>query len=192
MQVFRHKNCKILAHLTFIKYLTRMELSERINQLLKNKKVTAYEVSKKTGISESTLSRILNGNTAKLGFNSATVLANYFDVDLEWLRWGFGTMSKIDITKNNEPVIVQEKSEIINKLFSEINEQKKELKELYIKVGRLEEKNSRLQTENSYLRQENELLKKDSSTPKYYNFDEPEILMAAEPAVPYLKKKNIY
>jgi phage repressor protein C with HTH and peptisase S24 domain len=71
-----------------------MKLNERIRQLIKNKQITAYEVSKQTGISESTLSRILNGNTEKLGFKNASLLANYFNIELEWLRFGEGEMLK--------------------------------------------------------------------------------------------------
>jgi phage repressor protein C with HTH and peptisase S24 domain len=91
-----------------------MKLSERIKYLIEKKKITPYEVSKKAGISESTLSRILNENTEKLTFNSAAKLANYFHVDLDWLRFGEGEIPKqIKSSTNKIPVIhkVQDNSQ---------------------------------------------------------------------------------
>jgi phage repressor protein C with HTH and peptisase S24 domain len=69
-----------------------MGLNERIRYLLDNKRVSAYEASKQSGVSESTLSRILNENTAKITLRNALKLANYFQVDYEWLRFGEGEM----------------------------------------------------------------------------------------------------
>jgi transcriptional regulator with XRE-family HTH domain len=51
-----------------------------LSNLIKNKGVTAYEVSCGTGISESTLSRILNKNT-KPNIQNRKILAEYFNVN---------------------------------------------------------------------------------------------------------------
>lgn len=67
-----------------------MELKERFSKLLKDNGVTSYEVSQRTGVSQSTLSRILNGGTLKLSMKNADILAKYFHVNDEWLLSGQG------------------------------------------------------------------------------------------------------
>jgi transcriptional regulator with XRE-family HTH domain len=67
-----------------------MKLNERINQLIENRGVSAYEVSKDTGISQSSLSRILGGHTKRISRQAAELLARYFHVNEEWLRLGIG------------------------------------------------------------------------------------------------------
>mgnify|MGYP003755744021 CR=1 FL=1 len=55
-----------------------MSMSLILNKLFKDRGVTPYEVSIKTGISESTFSRVLNNETKKLGIRNTEILANYF------------------------------------------------------------------------------------------------------------------
>lgn len=62
--------------------------SNRIKKLIESSGVTPYEISKKTGISQSTLSRILNNSTSKLSIKSIELLANYFNVSERWLSTG--------------------------------------------------------------------------------------------------------
>lgn len=73
-----------------------MELSKRIQDLIDNKGVTPYEVSVKTGISQSTLSRILNNNTQKMSIKNTSLLAKYFDVEESWLTTGVENIEKPD------------------------------------------------------------------------------------------------
>lgn len=65
-----------------------MSLSVRIRQLIESKNVTPYEISAKTGISQSTLSRILNDDTAKPNIRNTDLLALYFNVSRDWLLTG--------------------------------------------------------------------------------------------------------
>lgn len=69
-------------------------LSERIKKLINGKGVTPYEISIKTGISQSTLSRVLKEQTLKLNIKNAQILAKYFDINIEWLMTGVGDMLK--------------------------------------------------------------------------------------------------
>ncbi len=58
-----------------------MTLSEKLLKLIEQKGVSSYEVSIKSGVSESTLSRILNGHTSKMSIKTQEMLAKYFNVD---------------------------------------------------------------------------------------------------------------
>jgi len=63
-------------------------LQERFTYLAEKKNVTNYEISKTTGISDASLSRIKNGKTSKLNTETAEILANYFQVEKDWLNNG--------------------------------------------------------------------------------------------------------
>lgn len=71
-----------------------MEFSEKLKGLIKEKGVTAYIVANKTGISEATLSRLLNNNTSKPNIKNVDLLAKYFNVTSDWL------LSSNNITDN--------------------------------------------------------------------------------------------
>jgi transcriptional regulator with XRE-family HTH domain len=65
-------------------------ISTRLKELIGDKGVTPYEISKMTGISQATLSRILNNNTTKLNIQNVTLLSEYFNVSYDWLSTGKG------------------------------------------------------------------------------------------------------
>ncbi len=64
-----------------------MNLSERIKELMLKKGVSAYTLSNDTGISQATLSRILNKDT-KPNAGNLKLLSEYFHVDSAWLLTG--------------------------------------------------------------------------------------------------------
>lgn len=67
-----------------------MEIFERIVQLISDKGVTPYKISADTGINQAILSRIINGTTKKPQYSTLKILAEYFNVSLEWLQTGEG------------------------------------------------------------------------------------------------------
>jgi len=67
-----------------------MSLQERIKNLIENKGVTPYYVAQKTGVSEATISRVVNKKSKKLSSNTVKLLARYFKVNEEWLLTGNG------------------------------------------------------------------------------------------------------
>lgn len=71
-------------------------ISERLAYLLESKKITPYQLSVGTGISESTISRILSKKTKKLQTPTITLLANYLQVKKEWLLTGDGDIAEED------------------------------------------------------------------------------------------------
>lgn len=71
-------------------------ISERLAYLLESKKITPYQLSVGTGISESTISRILSQKTKKLQTPTITLLANYLQVKKEWLLTGDGDIAEKD------------------------------------------------------------------------------------------------
>lgn len=68
-----------------------MNISERIKELSDKGMVSMYTISKETGISQSTLSRLINGKTESISRRSLKILADYFHVGLEWLISGEGS-----------------------------------------------------------------------------------------------------
>ncbi|GHT13434.1 hypothetical protein AGMMS4956_09590 [Bacteroidia bacterium] len=69
-----------------------MTLQERINYVIAKKGSTPYEISISTGVSQSTLSRLINGTTKKLNMKTASILAKYFHIEQSWLMTGKGEM----------------------------------------------------------------------------------------------------
>lgn len=67
---------------------TNMSLGERIKKLSDEKGVSNYQISKDTGISQSTLSRLMTNSTSKLNSTNIEILAKYFDVSVDYLRTG--------------------------------------------------------------------------------------------------------
>lgn len=68
-----------------------MNISERIKELSDKGMISMYTISKETGISQSTLSRLINGKTESISRRSLKILADYFHVGLEWLISGEGS-----------------------------------------------------------------------------------------------------
>lgn len=78
-----------------------MDFCSRIKYLLDKKGVTPYVVAAKTGVSQATLSRILNNTTARPSMRSVELLAKYFDVSAEWLLTGNGEMQVAPVVKSD-------------------------------------------------------------------------------------------
>lgn len=64
-----------------------MSIGERVKGLMDKRNFTAYYVSKQTGISEGTLSRILKNNS-KPNIKNTESLASFFNVTSEWIMNG--------------------------------------------------------------------------------------------------------
>lgn len=71
-------------------------IGQRLRTLIEEKGYTPYFVSQKTGISESTLSRILNNASKKPNIKNSEVLAQFFNVSLEWLLNGTGEVNSFE------------------------------------------------------------------------------------------------
>lgn len=58
-----------------------MDLKEKIQYLIDNKGVSPYQMSIDSNISQSTISRILSGETKKLNLKNKKLIANYFSIN---------------------------------------------------------------------------------------------------------------
>ena len=90
---------------------------ERFSELLQNYGVTAYKVSKETGVSQQTLSDWKKGkSTPKL--DKLQKIADYFGVSLDYLNTGENQFSNVKVVDENDNVIVldDEALEIIDAL----------------------------------------------------------------------------
>ena len=58
---------------------------QRIQDLIKDRKITQAELAEKVGLSNSALSRYLQGNTKNLGDGFIIRIAKYFDVSTDFL-----------------------------------------------------------------------------------------------------------
>jgi len=101
-----------------------VDLSERILYLIESKGVTVYEVSLVTGISQASLSRIINKETNKLQLKNINLLANYFNISPDWLRSGNGEML-LSNNINNTPDVNKDTINQYN--MSDMNDEIKKL-----------------------------------------------------------------
>ncbi len=62
-----------------------MSLSTQMERLMKEKKVSRYKLSKATGIPYTTLTQIINGRTKDPQINALGVLAEYFNVSVDYI-----------------------------------------------------------------------------------------------------------
>lgn len=62
-------------------------IGSRVKNLITNLGITPYEVSEKTGIAQSTLSRLINKDS-KPNIKNTEILAKYFNVSKNWLLTG--------------------------------------------------------------------------------------------------------
>ena len=74
-----------------------MEIKDKIQKLLDNKGITAYELSLKSKVPHSSISRILNGETKKLSTKNKQLLSDFFKVEEDYFNNGYNSdIKKID------------------------------------------------------------------------------------------------
>lgn len=103
----------------------------RIRKVLSDKGETVYALSKKTGISQSTLSSALNRNSGPSTSIIRSILGVYPDVSPEWLMNGDGDMYKSDAP---EPATVDAGVEA---LVVELRARTAEVDRLHAQIDRL-------------------------------------------------------
>ena len=96
-----------------------MGLIDRIKQLSEKKGVTRYDIARATGISEASLSRIWNEQTSKPQQKTVKILAEYFNVNLNWLLTGEGEMLNTGADKDDHPPITRPETSHVES-FTEI------------------------------------------------------------------------
>lgn len=82
-----------------------MSVRIRLKQIIDEKGVTPYELSKQTGISQATLSRLLSGETSKPSISNTDKIAKYLQLNRDWLLTGKGEMLKSEGSRNEGRVI---------------------------------------------------------------------------------------
>lgn len=81
-------------------------IGERLLYLIERKRITAYELSSSTGISQSTLSRMIH-KSSKPNLKNSEILAKYFQITKDWLI--NGGIEKEDLSQTS----------VVNELNSE-------------------------------------------------------------------------
>lgn len=109
-----------------------MSVGSRLRELMDRKAITAYELSKITGISQAALSRLFNDGTSKPNIKNAELLSKYFEVSREWLISGEEMPGSTNL---NQPTMIDEarisRIETENKLMMDlIIEMRNEMKEV--------------------------------------------------------------
>ena len=59
---------------------------KKLKKMLDEKKITTYQLSKLTGISEQSLSKLRNGLSKELSFRSMVKIADALDISLDEFR----------------------------------------------------------------------------------------------------------
>ncbi len=100
-----------------------MRTGEILSKLISEKGVTSYEVSKSTGISESTISRMLNKNS-KPNIKNRQILAKYFNVSEQYLINGVKSNPTTVLTKDGVAFSITEVSLFVVNNFDEFLKEK--------------------------------------------------------------------
>ena len=79
-----------------------MSISERLKYTLENKGISPYKISVDTGVNQSTLSKILNNKTTKPQYSTLKVLAEYLQINSDWLIKGEGEPLKKNESNDND------------------------------------------------------------------------------------------
>lgn len=114
------------------------QIGDRLREIIEQKGLTPYRVSKKTGVSQSTLSRILNKNAIPNESNMK-VLVDFFQVSENWLLTG----EMDDFHNSNDDI----KNKLIESLELNVKSLKKEIEFLKNKNAELKKV---LESENSH------------------------------------------
>ena len=136
---------------------------EIFEQLLKKYGVTAYKVSKATGISTSTLSDWKNGKSIPKS-DKMQILADYFNVTLEFLTTG-----RCFISKTNKSELSLQEENDISKDIDNIIEKLDSSKEQPVNFGgkkMSEDTINLLKDEFQLIRRKLEIINKKSNTVK--------------------------
>lgn len=96
-----------------------MNTAERIKELAESKGVSMYTVSIETGIAQSTLSRFINKKTETISRNALKALADYFQVNLDWLVTGEGDKTPSVVQQNQAGDNINGHSVTVNKTETE-------------------------------------------------------------------------
>ena len=65
-----------------------MEIGQRITQLIQNNEITPNKLAKSTGVAQSAISKIVNGQTVNPGMDIIVRIADYFHVSTDYLIRG--------------------------------------------------------------------------------------------------------
>ena len=74
------------------------KFGDRLKEILDEKKISPYRLSKETGISQPTIGRYLNGGRLPDG-QTLIKLINYLNIDSNWLLTGSSETSKITFSE---------------------------------------------------------------------------------------------
>lgn len=69
-----------------IVFLERRNMWKKLKKMLDEKQITTYQLSKLTGISEQSFSKLRNGLSKELSFGSMVKIADALDISLDEFR----------------------------------------------------------------------------------------------------------
>lgn len=137
-----------------------MTLSQKVLELIEKKGVTAYQVSVKTGVPHSSLSRILGGETTKLSIKNKELLSKYFQVDEDYFN--NGNNSKVKKIEHAADFKNQEHTQLSSGVnLAEFELLKLELKHAYDKLENAKEHIKTLNDQIMYLKENGSIFNKE-------------------------------
>lgn len=81
-----------------------MKFAQILNKLMNDTKVSAYKISKDTGISDRLIGYWKKGEKLP-GAENLLTLANYFGISIDYLLTGKEKISSLELTKNEQRII---------------------------------------------------------------------------------------
>ena len=117
---------------------------KRFTQLLKKHEITAYRVSKETGVTQTTLSDWKTGRSIPR-VTTLQKIADYFDVSLDWLMGREDACSleqlicKDNISVNRKAELYEEFAQFIFETLDTLGKTEDEIKNTFLDLGMTEE-----------------------------------------------------
>ena len=71
-----------------------MGIGERLKQLIDERNLTTFEVYTNSGVSESSINRIIRKDNVNIGKKNLELFSKYFKVNPTWLKTGKGEQQK--------------------------------------------------------------------------------------------------
>lgn len=107
---------------------------ERLENLINKIGITPYYLSQATGVSQATISRLRSDETVKPSISTNKKIANYFNVNADWLLHGKGNMLSDsafqNVNGNNNHVVGRDiniSNEDFSKLIDTVNKQQEQM-----------------------------------------------------------------
>ena len=125
------------------------EMRDRLEYILKEKKITGYAIKKNLKISASTLSNYLNPKKKNADLSKLTTICDFLGITVEWLRFGGNLIGETTKTETNttETDNTQTPEFLLKEIYADIQRKNDLLQTLHKDIRAIQEELKTLKQE---------------------------------------------